>query len=60
MRKPKPRNAFVKQNDDFVDLGVLNMTPVKTSEEDEPENIQLEILEPKNWSARNKVIVRNP
>lgn len=74
MRKQKPRNAFVAQDTNFTDLGVLNMTPVREIEqsESEPETnitnsdkdqeyqtVRLEILEPKNW-VRNRVIVRNP
>jgi hypothetical protein len=71
MRKQKPRNAFVTQDTNFTDLGVLNMTPVREIEqsESEPETnitnseeyqtVRLEILEPKNW-IRNRVIVRNP
>lgn len=63
MRKQKPRNAFVAPDTDFTDLGVLNMTPIRAIEEDDtdtqPEAVRVEILEPKNWSIRNKVIVRN-
>lgn len=64
MRKQKPRNAFVTQDTNFTDLGVLNMTPIRAIEEDDdadtqPEAVRVEILEPKNWSTRNKVIVRN-
>jgi len=64
MRKQKPRNAFVTQDTNFTDLGVLNMTPIRAIEEDDdadtqPEAVRVEILEPKNWITRNKVIVRN-
>ena len=73
MRKPKPRNAFVAPESDFIDLGVLHMTPTIATEqsESEPETnnpesdedqkyqtVRLEIMEPKNW-VRNRVIVRN-
>ena len=73
MRKQKPRNAFVTQDTNFTDLGVLNMTPVREigQSESEPETndpesdedqkyqtVRLEIMEPKNW-VRNRVIVRN-
>jgi len=62
MRKQKPRNAFVTQDTNFTDLGVLNMTPIRAIEEDDdadtqPEAVRVEILEPKNWITRNKVIV---
>jgi|PlaIllAssembly_1097288.scaffolds.fasta_scaffold00015_8 hypothetical protein len=69
MRKQKPRNAFVAQDTDFTDLGVLNMTPIIAAEVNEPESepeeepefdIALKILEPKTWGIRNKVIVRDP
>jgi hypothetical protein len=63
MRKQKPRNALVTQDADFTDLGVLNMIPISSFEEDDSksdiENVRLEILEPKNWVTRNKIIVRN-
>jgi hypothetical protein len=63
MRKQKPRNALVTQDSDFTDLGVLNMIPISSFEEDDSksdiENVRLEILEPKNWVTRNKIIVRN-
>jgi hypothetical protein len=63
MRKQKPRNALVTQDADFTDLGVLNMIPIRSFEEDDSEsdieNVRLEILEPKNWITRNKIIVRN-
>ena len=62
MRKQKLKNALVTQDTDFIDLGVINMIPVRSFEEgdSEPdiENVKLEILEPKNWVTRNKVIVR--
>lgn len=38
MRKPKPRNAFVAPESDFIDLGVLNMTPTIATEQSEPES----------------------
>ncbi len=67
MRKQKPRNALVSSDTSFTDLGIINMTPVQTIEttdidtdvELEPEDVRIEILEPRNWTTRNKVIVRN-
>lgn len=38
MRKQKPRNAFVTQDTNFTDLGVLNMTPVREIEQSESES----------------------
>lgn len=62
MRKQKLKNALVTQDTDFTDLGVINMIPISSFEEEDPEpdieNVRLEILEPKNWVTRNKVIVR--
>ena len=62
MRKQKPRSALVATDSEFIDLGVLNMIPVMSAEEEDSdiEDVRLEILEPKNWGGRNKVIVRNP
>jgi hypothetical protein len=66
MRKQKPRNALVAPDNDFIDLGVLNMTPVTATEEAEPEedesefDVVMKVLEPKMWATRNRVIVRNP
>lgn len=66
MRKQKPRSALVATESEFIDLGVLNMTATIPAELDEPEpgldieSIRMEIVEPKNWITRNKVIVRNP
>lgn len=60
MRKQKPRNAFVASDTNFIDLGVVNMSPVSISEDNElKSDVKVEVLEPKNWNARNKVIVRN-
>lgn len=59
MRKPKSRNALVSSDNNFIDLGVLNMSHIQSIESTHPksEDIKIEILDPKTWTHRNKVIV---
>lgn len=66
MRKQKPRNAFVTPDAPYTDLGVISMSPTKLAEEPKEEKIESryllndsQILNPQQWTTRNKVIVRN-
>lgn len=66
MRKQKPRNALVASDVPYTDLGEIIMSPNILSEVPKEEKIEshyllndTEILNPQQWTTRNKVIVRN-
>ena len=58
--KRKPRNALVNNEEKpNIDLGVLDMTAVTPLEPVKPQlSDDCFILDPENWTARNRIILR--